>query len=116
MIILALAVFTRSAAAYDVLKSFKILQLPSRSTLQSYTGAFLHEAGASSSCIAGQVANFMIYKVECLKNGKREPKGDGVLIFDEVKVVCQLMWNSRNQKLMGLAMTHDEQASLLDIY
>ena len=116
MIILALAVFTRSAAAYNALKSFKILQLPSRSTLQSYTGAFLHEAGASSSCIAGQVANFMIYKDECLKNGKREPKGDGVLIFDEVKVVCQLMWNSQNQKLMGLAMTHDEQASLLDIY
>ena len=58
----------------------------------------------------------MIYKDECLKNGKREPKGDGVLIFDEVKVVCQLMWNSQNQKLMGLAMTHDEQASLLDIY
>ena len=116
MIILALAVFTRSAAAYEALKSFKILQLPSRSTLQSYTGAFLHEAGASSSCIAGQVTNFMIYKDECLKNGKRETKGDGVLIFDEVKVVCQLMWNSRNQKLMGLAMTHDELASLLDIY
>jgi len=58
----------------------------------------------------------MIYKEECMKNGKKEPKGDGVLIFDEVKVACQLMWNSRSQKLMGLAMTYDEQASLLDIY
>jgi len=58
----------------------------------------------------------MIYKEKCVKNGKTEQKGYGVLIFDEVKVACQLMWNSRSQKLMGLAMTHDEQASLLDIY
>jgi len=109
-------VFTRSPAAYEALKSFKILQLPSRSTLQSYTGAFLHEPGANSKCIENQVANFTIYKEECIKDGKREPKGDGVLIFHEVKVARQLIWNSRSQKLMGLAMTHDKQASLLDIY
>jgi len=36
-----------------------------------------------------------------------------VLIFAEVKIACQLMWNFRSQKLMGLAMVHDEQA---DIY
>ena len=43
----ALTIFTRSAAAYEALKSFDILQLPSRSLLQSYTGTFLHESGAS---------------------------------------------------------------------
>ena len=74
--ILALAVFTRSPAAYNALKSFKILQLPSRSTIQSYTGSFLHEPGASSSCIANQLATYMVYKEECLKNGKKQPKGD----------------------------------------
>lgn len=108
--------FTRSPAAYDALKSFKILQLPSRSTIQSYTGSFLHEPGASSNCIANQLASYMVYKEECLKNGKKQPKGDGVLIFDEVKVACQLMWNSRNHQLMGLAMTHKDLASLQDIY
>ena len=108
--------FTRSPAAFEALKSFGILQLPSRSTLQSYTGTFLHEPGASSDCIGNQLANYMIYKEECRKQGKKQPQGDGVLIFDEVKVACQLMWNSRNNQLMGLAMTHQEQASLLDIY
>ncbi|XP_065897671.1 uncharacterized protein [Dysidea avara] len=44
---MALTIFTRSAAAYEALKSFDILQLPSRSLLQSYTGTFLHESGAS---------------------------------------------------------------------
>ena len=46
----------------------------------------------------------MILKPYCIL-GKHKPQGDGVLIFDEVKVACQLVWNSRNQKLSGLAMT-----------
>ena len=48
--------------------------------------------------------------------GKRKPQGDGVLIFDEVKVACQLIWNSRNQKLSGLAMTSKDMSSLNDVY
>ena len=43
----ALAIFLRSPAAYEALKSFKLLQLPSRSTLQMYTSAFMDEAGNS---------------------------------------------------------------------
>ena len=42
----ALAVYTRSPAAYEALKGFGIIQLPSKSTLQSYTGAFMHDPGA----------------------------------------------------------------------
>ena len=36
----ALAIFTRSPSAYEALKSIGILQLPSQSLLQSYTGTF----------------------------------------------------------------------------
>ena len=42
---MALAVFVRSPAACEALKGFGLMQLPSRSTLQAYTGAFLDEAG-----------------------------------------------------------------------
>ncbi len=38
------------------------------------------------------------------------------MIFDEVKVISRLMWNSRNQQLIGLSMSHSDQASLADIY
>ena len=41
----ALAVFTRCPAAYDALRSFKLLQLPSRRTLKEYIDANLEEAG-----------------------------------------------------------------------
>lgn len=74
---------------------------------------FLHEPGASSKCIGDQVAQYVLFIAECKKNG---PKSDGVLVFDEVKVACQLMWNSRNQTLTGLAMTNKDMSSLVDVY
>ena len=76
MITTALAVFTHSPAAYEALKSFEILQLPCRSTLQAYIGAFLHEPGASSHCIANQVSQYAILKNEQVKSGKLEPQAD----------------------------------------
>ena len=48
--------------------------------------------------------------------GKHKPQGDGALIFDEVKVACQLIWNSRSQTLSGLAMTSKDLSSLNDVY
>jgi hypothetical protein len=42
---LALAVFTRSPAAYEALKSFKLLQLPSVRLLKHYIDSNLEEAG-----------------------------------------------------------------------
>jgi len=62
------------------------------------------------------VSRYVVYKEECRKLGKQEPQGDGALIFDEVKVACQLVWNSRNYKLMGMTMTSQDMASLNDIY
>ena len=42
--------------------------------------------------------------------------GDGAPIFDEVKIAWKLMWNSRNNRLMGLTMTPKDLASLNDMY
>ena len=92
------------------------MQLPCRSTLQAYTGAFLHEPGASSACIEKQVAEFVLHCQRRVLEGKKESKKDGVLIFDEVKVISRLMWNSRSQTLVGLSMRHDEMATLGDIF
>ena len=59
---------------------------------------------------------FEKFVTECKQSGKNLPCADGVLIFDEVKVISRLMWNSRSQNVIGLAMTVEEQASLHDIY
>ena len=57
---------------------------------------------------------FEEFKLQRMSDGKL--LGDGVLIFDEVKVVCCLMWNSQCQKIIGLAMSSYDLASLQDIY
>lgn len=115
LLLLALAVFTRSPAAYEALRSFNILQLPSRSMLQSYTGAFLQQPGANHECISEQVAQFLLHCQERQKEGKESQKM-GVLIFDEVKVINRLLWNSRSQTVIGLSLSHVDQSSLADIY
>ena len=42
--------------------------------------------------------------------------GEGVLIFDEVKVAMKVSWNSRNEELIGVAMTSSEMQTLQDVY
>ena len=100
--------FIRSPAAYEALKSYNVLQLPSRSLLQSYTGTFLHEPGGIFPQYCPSA--FQIFRAEKLKKGEHEPLADGVLTFDEVKVVSSLLWNSRSQKIVGLAMISEYQA------
>ena len=70
--------FSRSPAAYEALKSFRLLQLPSRSTLQAYTGAFLHDAGSSSDSISDQVAQFVVHDTKRVKRGSMPSKKAGI--------------------------------------
>ena len=83
------AVFVRSPAAYEALKSFNVLCLPTWSTLQAYNDCFLHEGGASWKSIAKQVEQIQQFKVSQKAQGKLEPLADGVLIFYEVKVISR---------------------------
>ena len=90
--------------------------MPSRSTLKSYTGAFLHEAGACSEAIIKQVTQYKAFCQSHKDQGGALPMSDGVLVFDEVKVISALMWNSRSHHLVGLAMSPQDQASLQDVF
>ena len=51
----------------------------------------------------------MAFREECSRLRKQELKGDGALIFDEVKVSCGTPVNYH--QLIGLAMTHGNQES-----
>ena len=48
--------------------------------------------------MAKETERFASFKQQHLVEENKEPKADGVLIFDEVKVIFRLMWNSRSQK------------------
>ncbi len=72
--------------------------------------------GSNHERMAKETERFMSFKQQCLYEKKKEPNGDGVLIFDEVKVISRLIWNSRSQKIIGLAMSPTEMSSLHDAY
>ena len=63
-----------------------------------------------------EAERFSKFKMQCVAEKKREPKADGVLVFDEVKVISRMMWNSRSQTMIGFAMSYEEMSSLMDVY
>ena len=107
--------FTRSRAAYEALQGFGILKLPSVRSLKHFTSAYIDKPGRCGESIQFQKAWH-----DALKAQKREeaapPLGDGILIFDEVKVISKVLWNSHSEEVYGLAMTGEDMSSLCDVF
>ena len=57
-----------------------------------------------------------MFKEQNDQPSKVSPESDGVFIFDEVRVISRLMWNSRSERVIGFAMTHEDMANFLDVY
>ena len=96
-------------------------QFVSPSSLSSLLSLFLPLSlstwsGVPEVRMADEKQWFDEFKLQRVSDGKPLPQGDGVLIFNEVKAVCRLMWNSWCQKIIGLAMSPDDLASVQDIY
>ena len=102
---IALAVYTRSPAAYDALKSFKLLQLPCVRTLKHYIDSNLEEAGEVEKRLVDKKTEYdrlvSLHKDDLRARRKEDsesenfcevdvdgalPIGEGSLILDEVKV------------------------------
>ena len=69
--------------AFEAVKSLNILQLPSRSSLQSFTSANIQNPGVSCDYLFEQ---WKAYKTHCAQVPGPKPVGESILIFDEVKV------------------------------
>ena len=113
---IALAIFSRSKAAYEALKSFEIISLPSVSTLKQYMRANVEDPGPMYERMEEEKTK---YAELCkLKNAVNMPVPlhEGALIFDEVKVTAKIYWNAKSNKFIGHALTHDDMSSLHDIY
>ena len=112
----ALAVYTRSPAAYEALKGFNILKFPSVSSIKAFTGSNLERPGDIQKRLSESYKQYQAMVEQKKSEGMKPPLGEGVLIFDEVKVAMKVSWNSRNEELVGLAMTSVEMQTLQDVY
>lgn len=113
---IALAVYTRSRSAYESLRSFGILQLPSVRSLQHYTGANNDKPGWCEDSILSQRQRYDQYCAKQVADGQKKPQADGILVLDEVKVVSKVLWNSSSEEIYGLSMTDSEMSGLHDIF
>eukprot|EP00117_Sycon_ciliatum_P043111 scpid85308/ scgid31258/ len=77
---MALAVFTRSRSAYEALKSFKILQLPSIRSLQHFTCAHNDKPGWCEDSILSQRKRYEQFCKKRIEDGHKKPVSDGILI------------------------------------
>ena len=78
--------YTRSPAAYEALRSFNILSLPCRRSLQDFVTANEDPPGVNETKIADQRNLYDAFKLQKKREGKKIPLSVGVLIFDEMKV------------------------------
>lgn len=63
-----------------------------------------------------QQEKYSDFKKEKISLNKPLPMGDGALVFDEVKVIEKVIWNSKSHKFMGFAMDKDEFKNLQDVF
>lgn len=113
----ALAIYSRSPAAFEALQDFNILQLPGVATLKSYIRSNKEAPGECAERLANERHHYNIKVQEHLQAGKRNPPlSEGALIADEVKVAAKLHWNSRDDSLVGHSMTPLELSTLQDLY
>ena len=83
-----------SPAAYDALKSYGILQLPSMSSIKQFTSASYQPGGTNSQHLQEARKSYTAYVEERVEQGHPKLMHTGVIIFDEVKVVMKVHWNS----------------------
>ncbi len=79
-----MAVYSRSPAAYHGLKSLGVLQLPCDRTLRRYMT--YQTSGIDEEVILEKAKEYNAFKKKRVQEGFVKPVGEGVLMWDEVKV------------------------------
>lgn len=82
----ALAIYSRSPAAFRAVKSLGILQLPCDKTVQKFMHRHNTSCGINEQSLLLNAERYDRYKSEREKEGLPMPLSKGVLIWDEVKV------------------------------
>ena len=113
---LALAIYCRSPSAYESLKDFNSLRLPSISSLKKYVSAYTNEPGLVESHLQEARDSYDKMVESKIDKGENMPNYEGILIFDEVKVCLGVAWSSVSGKCKGLALSPEEVPSLYDVY
>ncbi|XP_073239015.1 uncharacterized protein [Porites lutea] len=112
----ALAIYSRSPAAFRAVRSLGILQLPCSKEIRRIIGKNADGPGINEVYLQKQSNLFKQFCKETMNAGKREPLGVGALIWDETKLQSKIVWNSMSSKITGYAMSPEEIPWLHDVF
>eukprot|EP00732_Lithocolla_globosa_P002797 Lithocolla_globosa_v1_NODE_1960_length_2238_cov_30.678424.p1 type:complete len:519 gc:universal NODE_1960_length_2238_cov_30.678424:573-2129(+) len=124
---IALSIAARSTSAYSALNSFKVLNLPSLSSLKNIWASHHREAGVNPELFAKKREVYHSHirlTTQARQNATSEeekekikiPAGMGTWIIDEVKCVAGVGWCARNQEIKGCIMSSQDMKGLHDLY
>ena len=82
----ALAIYTRSPAAFRAVRSLGILQLPYCKELQRIVSRNADGPGIREQYLANESETYKTFCESNVASGGKQPLGIGILIFDETKV------------------------------
>ena len=86
------------------------------STLKTFTSFNVEAPGFNEERLVHARRQYDAMVREKGEFGVPAPFSEGILIFDEVKVGTKVHYHAKTQKLIGLAMSADELASLHDVF
>ena len=97
---IAPAMYARSPAAPEALKSFKVLQFPDISNLRTLKGTKFHQLVINTGIpqyVKEKQNNYTKYKEEMTGRGQKDPLHEGILIFGKVQVINKVKWSFSGQ-------------------
>jgi hypothetical protein len=110
--ILALSIYCRSPAAYHAVKSLGILQLPCDKTLRGYMYKHAGSPGIDEEALLDRAKKYDQFQKERVEAGFGKPISQGILMWDEVKVmtlyarlISLIKWSRSSLELFGIAVT-----------
>lgn len=112
------SVYLRSPAAANALRKSGLLAMPSTRTFQRHLKPYKPDFGFTDQTVDLIFHQADRYKAcnKALGEGKRQPTGDGILAFDELKIRGKIVLNAANEMSEGFVIGADALSNLEDIY
>lgn len=92
------------------------MHLPSSWTVKSKLRVYVHPPGINGDYLWSQKQRYDAFCIEQVSQGAKKPLGEGTLIFDEVKIIDELVWNSRSESFVGVAMSKEDCCQVRDVF
>ena len=113
-----IVIYTRGKGGAKEAATEHLLSELDDSTISAYLKALLPDMGVSNNTVDQMARRAELYwkKHKATWTGRRQPRGEGAVVFDEVILKQGVAMNASSNKLLGFAWNDKQLYDLSDIY